>query len=115
MSASIDTIRRLLGAFDPNDYEAPPGVPGPDEPRELVLYKRDTCPFCMKVFRMIDATGVSVRTRDVGGDPEALETLEARTGRATVPCLFIDDVPLRESDEIGKWLYAYAESGHGSE
>ena len=103
----IDSIRRILGHFDPSAYRAPSGIPSPDEPRELVLYKFDTCSFCIRVMRVIDETGVDVTFRDTHGDPEARAYLAERTGRTTVPCLFIDDIPLHESRDIAAWLYAH--------
>ena len=108
----IDSIRRLLGNFDPSTYEAPEGIPSPDEPRELVLYKFDTCPFCIRVMRVLDQTGIEVEYRDTHGDPEARAYLIERTGRTTVPCLFIDDVPFHESQDISAWLYAYHDRGN---
>jgi glutaredoxin len=96
-------------SFDPASYEAPSGIPSPDEERHLTLYKYDTCPFCMRVRRVLDATGVEVEFADIRTDPEALRRLQEVTGRRTVPCLFIDDVPMFESRDISRWLMAYAE------
>jgi glutaredoxin len=98
-------------SFDPATYETPDGIPSPDEPRELVLYKFDTCPFCIRVMRVLDQTGVQAEMRDTRTDPAARQELLDRTGRTQVPCLFIDDVPLFESRDISQWLLAYAERG----
>ncbi len=84
------------------------GVPAPDQPRTLVLYKFDTCPYCVRVFRAIDALGVAVVREDVRTDPAARRALQQATGRTTVPCLFIDGEPLFESRDIVAWLEVYA-------
>lgn len=84
------------------------GVPAPDRPRELVLYKFDTCPYCVRVFRALEALGVAVAREDVRTDPAARLFLQQATGRTMVPCLFVDGEPLFESLDIVAWLEAYA-------
>lgn len=85
-------------------------VPTPDRDRKLVLYKYDTCGYCGRVFRKLDALGMEseVELRDIWEDPQARKELADVTGRTTVPCLFIDGVPLHESLDIVAWLDAYA-------
>jgi len=105
---------RFASAFsepDPDSYSAPDGIPDPLEPRELVLYKSSTCPFCIRVEAEINRTGVKVQYRDIRSDPSAGDHLYRRTGRGTVPCLFVDDVPFFESSDIKKWLQVYAVRG----
>jgi glutaredoxin len=75
-----------------------------------VLYKFDTCPYCVRVFRALDGLGVAVAMEDVRTDPAARRALQQATGRTTVPCLFVDGQPLFESSDIVSWLEAYAES-----
>ena len=71
----------------------------------LALYKYDACPFCQRVFRAIDALEISVEYRDIRTDSEHLRTLRDRTGRSSVPCMFIDDEPMFESAEVVAWLH----------
>lgn len=111
MSSILDSIKRLFAAFDPLEYEAPAGVPSPDEPRTLVLYKTDSCPFCIRVMRVLDSTGIEVEFKDTRGNRENSDRLYERTGRTTVPCLFVDDFPFFESADISKWLFAYQARG----
>lgn len=70
----------------------------------LVLYKYDSCPFCLRVFAAIDRLGLNIEYRDVRKDPAWREDLRKRTGRTTVPCLLIDDVPMFESADIVRWM-----------
>lgn len=67
---------------------------------ELLLYKKDACPFCQKVTRYLDAHGIVVPTRDTATDPDARAELVRVGGKAQVPCLLIDGEPLYESDDI---------------
>lgn len=67
---------------------------------ELLLYKKDSCPFCRKVARYLDARGITVPARDVATSPEARAELVRVGGKAQVPCLLIDGEPLYESDDI---------------
>ena len=94
---------------DPATYRPPRGIPTPDVDRELVLYKYDSCPFCARVLRKIDELGVDVQMQDTMMDRQARQDLYDRTGRTTVPCLFVDDVPFFESADIVRWLDVYAQ------
>ena len=41
---------------------------------------------------------------DPGFDENNFNKLVNDTGRKTVPCLYIDDKPMHESDDINAWL-----------
>lgn len=84
------------------------GVPEPDQPRELVLYKFDACPYCARVMRVVEQLDIALAMEDTRQDPSARRALMTQTGRTTVPCLFIDGQPLFESADIIDWLEAYA-------
>ena len=70
----------------------------------LNLYYFESCPFCQIVLYEIHKLGINVKLTDIHGDPSARDYLYERTGRFTVPCLFIDDKPMHESRDIIKWL-----------
>lgn len=71
---------------------------------ELELYKFDSCPFCKRVFRVLDTLDVTVAYHDTRQDPAARQRLMALTGRTQVPCLVIDGKPMLESATIVAWL-----------
>jgi len=102
----FDFVRR-----DPATYIPPSGVPSPDEPRELALYKFDSCPYCRRVLRVLEGLSVEVELRDTMRDAEHRRGLLQQTGRTQVPCLIIDDYALFESEDISRWLEAYAVRG----
>lgn len=73
---------------------------------KLELYFYRQCPFCAMVLHKI-------KQLELEDKIEMKNTLEnadfhkfhyEKTGRTTVPCLYIDDEPLFESQDIMKWL-----------
>lgn len=73
-------------------------------PLDLVLYKRDTCPYCVRVARVIEQLGIAVPTRDTQRDPGALEELVRLGGFRQVPMLLINGAALYESSDIIDYL-----------
>jgi glutaredoxin 3 len=71
---------------------------------KLCLYYFDSCPFCVKVLNYLDKNNITIPKRDILLDPEAKETLRRIGGKTQVPCLFIDEKPLYESNDIIQWL-----------
>lgn len=74
------------------------------KPDQLILYKFDSCPFCVRVMRVIDAHDLPVTYRDTRQDPNARQDLIQLTGRTQVPCLVIDGKPMLESRDIVRYL-----------
>lgn len=70
----------------------------------LELYKFDSCPYCQRVYRVVERLGVPVHYRDVLEDESAAAELVAVGGLDQVPCLFIDGKPLYESADIIAFL-----------
>jgi glutaredoxin 3 len=91
-----------------------PQPPAPDRDRTLLLYKYDSCPFCMRVNRVVEQLGLDVPTADILTDRNNREALVALTGRQTVPCMLIDGVPMHESADIVAWLRKYAARPSGA-
>lgn len=72
---------------------------------ELKLYYYPTCPYCRKVTRFIDKNDLDqIELKNINQDQEAEAELIETGGKRQVPCLFIDDEPLYESDDIINWL-----------
>lgn len=74
--------------------------------RELELYMKPTCPYCIKVMNFMEENGVTVPLRNIETDEDAAKTLVAVGGKRQAPCLFIDGHPLYESGDIIEWLRA---------
>lgn len=76
--------------------------------RELELYMKSTCPYCIKVINFTEDNSIAIPLRDIEADEDAAKTLISVGGKRQVPCLFIDGQPLYESDDIIAWLRANA-------
>jgi glutaredoxin len=70
----------------------------------LNFYYFDSCPFCRYVFEVIKNLNVKVTYENIHEDDLAMEQMRQKTGRTTVPCLFIDGGPMFESSDIIAWL-----------
>lgn len=72
----------------------------------LKLYYYDQCPFCQLVLRKIQELnlGDKIEFCNTLENPEHRKYHTEKTGRTTVPCLYIDDEPMFESRDIVNWL-----------
>lgn len=70
----------------------------------LTLYYKPTCPFCKKVLAFMEQEDIEIPLKNVKEDETARDELLHLGGKMQVPCLFIDDKALYESDEIIEWL-----------
>ncbi|MCR5627403.1 MAG: glutaredoxin [Lachnospiraceae bacterium] len=78
----------------------------------LDLYMMETCPFCKRVIREIEAQGrTDIKLRDITKSEEDRETLNRVGGKEQVPCLFIDGQPLYESMDIINWMKSNPQAG----
>ena len=77
-----------------------------DAAPELILYGRPSCPYCLRVDRVIRQMGIEnkITRRLTGYGSEWRADLRNRTGSTQVPCLFIDGEPMFESLDIIDWL-----------
>ena len=72
---------------------------------KLELYKFDSCPYCVRVFKAIEKMGrTDIEMHDVEESAEDYKRLLDVGGIDQVPCLFIDGVPMYESLDIIDWL-----------
>lgn len=66
----------------------------------VVIYTTDYCPFCARAKALLRSKGVNFEEIDLFRDPRAREEVQQRTGRRTVPQIFIDGVSVGGFDEI---------------
>ena len=64
------------------------------------LYSTISCPYCVRAKRLLQARGIPYDETDVGADHELRAELVDRTGRQTVPQIFIDGRPIGGFDEL---------------
>ena len=72
----------------------------------LELFITYTCPFCLRVLDFVDRelSGKNIEIIDLNKDPEKANFHFEKTGRYTVPCLYIDGSPMFESLDIINFL-----------
>lgn len=73
---------------------------------KLVLFYKDSCPFCQKVIRFIDKHELKdkIEFLDIVKDADAKKRLVDEGGMNQVPCLFVDGKPMYESSDIIEFL-----------
>jgi glutaredoxin 3 len=64
------------------------------------VYTTPSCPFCVRAKRLLQARGIPYREIDVADAPELRADLIRRTGRRTVPQIFIDGDPIGGFEEL---------------
>lgn len=66
----------------------------------VVVYSADYCPYCRRARALLDRKGVRYTVLDVNRDPALWPEMIARTGRDTVPQIFIDDRHIGGCDDL---------------
>jgi len=64
------------------------------------LYTTSSCPFCIRAKRLLEARGIPFEEIDVGNDDVLREDIIQRTGRRTVPQIFIDEHSIGGFEEL---------------
>jgi len=64
------------------------------------IYTTPSCPFCVRAKRLLQARGIPYDEIDVAGDDALRADLVRRTGRRTVPQIFIDGEPIGGFEEL---------------
>lgn len=64
------------------------------------MYSSMLCPYCMMAKRLLAHKGVEYEHLNVDGDPARRQEMMERSGRRTVPQIFINDVSVGGFDDI---------------
>ena len=67
---------------------------------KVVMYVADWCPYCARARSLLEGKGVAIEAIDVEALPGAREEMRARSGRDTVPQVFIGESHVGGSDEL---------------
>ncbi len=67
---------------------------------QVVVYTTPLCPYCWRAKRLLRAKGVAFEEIDLWRHPERRAEMEARSGRRTVPQVFLDDHHLGGCDDL---------------
>lgn len=66
----------------------------------VTMYSTRFCPYCMRARRLLKKKGINFEEIPVGGDSALWAEMEQRSGRNTVPQIFINDEPVGGYDDI---------------
>lgn len=67
---------------------------------KVLMYVTDWCPYCERARSLLADKGVAVEEIDVDLVPGAREEMRARSGRDTVPQIFIGESHVGGSDDL---------------
>ena len=67
---------------------------------KVEIYTTATCPYCHRAKALLAQKGVAFHEVDVSYDPDMRRKLIDRTGRRTVPQIFINDKSVGGYDDI---------------
>lgn len=66
----------------------------------VVLYTTGWCPYCTRAKKLLERKGVPFTEIDVESAPEKRAEMQARSGRRTVPQIFIGDSHVGGCDDL---------------
>lgn len=73
----------------------------------VIVYSTAVCPYCIRAERLLEAKGVTVQKVRVDLDPAERVRMMERTGRRTVPQIYVGDTHVGGFDD----LYALDQAG----
>jgi glutaredoxin 3 len=66
----------------------------------VVMYATDWCPYCNRARQLLARKGVPFEEIDIEMSPEARTQMQARSGRTSVPQVFIGDTHVGGCDDL---------------
>jgi len=66
----------------------------------ILMYRTPWCPYCSNAHALLKAKGVPFEEIDVEAQPEQREEMIRRSGRRTVPQIFIGERHIGGSDDL---------------
>ncbi|MEN5018393.1 glutaredoxin 3 [Erwinia sp. Eh17-17] len=64
------------------------------------IYTKATCPFCHRAKALLSQKGVKFQEIPIDGDAPLREVMIKRSGRTTVPQIFIDEQHIGGCDDL---------------
>jgi len=64
------------------------------------IYTTPSCPYCVQAKRLLQARGIAFEEFDVAADDALRAAVVERSGRRTVPQIFIDGRPIGGFEEL---------------
>lgn len=66
----------------------------------IIIYSSLTCPYCDHAKELLDQKGLAYKEVNVDQDPNYLREMVEKSGRRTVPQIFIDDKHIGGFDDL---------------
>jgi glutaredoxin 3 len=67
---------------------------------KVVMYATGWCPYCANARELLERKGVALQEIDVDAAPGAREEMMSRSGRRTVPQIFIGETHVGGCDDL---------------
>jgi len=67
---------------------------------EVTMYSSHYCGFCIRALRLLDSKGVAVNELNVDGDRNLRKKMMQKSGRHTVPQIWIGDQHIGGCDDL---------------
>ncbi|MDG4811379.1 glutaredoxin 3 [Hydrogenovibrio sp. 3SP14C1] len=67
---------------------------------EIIVYATKTCPFCTMAKSLLDGKGLKYDLINVGTDRSMWQAMQEKSGRNTVPQVFVGDHHVGGFDEL---------------
>lgn len=67
---------------------------------QITMYSTRFCPYCMRARALLDGKDVSYDDIDINKSASERATMRERSGRTSVPQIFIDDYHVGGCDEL---------------
>lgn len=67
---------------------------------KIEIYTKATCPFCHRAKALLNNKGAAFHETAIDSDPAKREEMIARSGRTTVPQVFIDGQHIGGCDDL---------------
>jgi glutaredoxin 3 len=69
---------------------------------KVEIYSTESCPFCKRAKHLLDSKGVGYTEWRIDRLPDLREQMEARSGRSSVPQIFIDERHIGGFDDLSE-------------
>jgi len=66
----------------------------------IEIYTKSYCPFCHRAKALLDAKGIDYQEYELSSQPDLEQEMRVRSGRTSVPQVFINDQHIGGSDDL---------------
>ena len=67
---------------------------------KIEIYGTNTCGYCTAARMLLKKKGLNYTDISISADPDAYRIMQQRSGKTSVPQIFIDDQPIGGFDEL---------------